>query len=93
VPRQKRARAERRHTWEDEWLVLPQPTLDQLIDEIEKPLEEAIGLTGALKLMGETLADHCDGDRGVLAVSEAVFERLQIVQDAWLGIRLGRNLV
>lgn len=88
MPRRKRARAKRRRTWKDDWLVLPQPTLDQLIGDIEKPLSEAIGLTGALKLMGEGLSERGDEGCGVLAVSEAVFERLHAVQEAWLGIRL-----
>jgi hypothetical protein len=88
MPRTRHARGKRPRPWKDDWIVLPQPTLDELIREMEKPLEEALGLTGALKLMGKSLADHCDGDRGVLTVSEAVFERLQTVQDAWLGIKL-----
>jgi hypothetical protein len=66
--------------------MLPPPTLDELIREMEKPLSEAIGFTDALKLMGEGLAERGDEGCAVLAVSEAVHERLQSVQDAWLGL-------
>jgi hypothetical protein len=89
MPRARRAPGKRPRTWKDKWLVLPPPTLDELIREMEKPLSEAIGFTGALKLMGEGLAERGDEGCAVLAVSEAVQERLQSVQDAWLGLVQG----
>jgi hypothetical protein len=73
-------------TRKDEWLMLPPPTRDELIREMEKPLSEAIDFIGALRLMGEGLAERGDEGCAVLAVSEAVQERLQSVQDAWLGL-------
>jgi len=97
VPRHKAARGKRSRTWKDKWLVLPPPTLDELIREMEKPLSEAIGFTGALKLMGAGLAERGDEGCAVFAVSEAVEERLQSLQDAWLGLvqavpsRVGRR--
>jgi hypothetical protein len=66
--------------------MLPPPKLDELIREMEKPLSEAIDFIGALRLMGEGLAERGHEGWAVLAVSEAVHERLHSVQDAWLGL-------
>lgn len=86
MPRARPASRKRSRALTDDWVVCPPPTLDELLREMEKPLNEAIGFTGALKLMGTGLAERGDEGCAVLAVSEAVQRRLQIVQNAWLGL-------
>lgn len=86
MPRARLVPRKRSHNWTDDWIVCPSPTLDELIHDMEEPLTEAIGFAGALKLMGEGLAERGDEGCAVLAVSEAVQQRLQTVQDVWLGL-------
>ncbi len=87
MPRARRAPGKRPRTWKDDWIVCPPPTLDELIREMEKPLSEAIGFTGALRLIGVGLSERdCDEGSAILRVVEAVRERLRGVEEAWLGL-------
>jgi hypothetical protein len=87
MPRPQRAPHKRRRSWQDDWIVLPQPTRAELIRGMDKPLAEAIGFVGALRVMGQGLADlGRDEGSAILAVSDAAHERLQLLQHAWLGL-------
>jgi hypothetical protein len=86
MPRTRRGRGRPPHTWKDDWIICPEPTLDELIREMEKPLHEAIGFAGALKLMGKGLAERGDEGFALLAVSDVVYERLHAMQEIWLSL-------
>ncbi|HWA92925.1 MAG TPA: hypothetical protein VG889_23030 [Rhizomicrobium sp.] len=60
-------------------------TISSLAQEMEEPLTEAADLVSALKLMGFGLDSVEDRDAGqpVLAVAEALSERLDMVRDYW----------
>ena len=79
--------ASRPRAWKDEWIECPQPTLAELIRQMDAPLSEAIGLVEALRLMGHGLTElgRDEGD-AILNVTDAAHERLMSVQDAWLGL-------
>ena len=62
---------------------------DELIREMEKPFNEAIGFIDALRLMGEGLDERGYEGCAVLAVSEAVHERLQKRAGRLVGIGSG----
>ncbi len=94
MPRTRHAPGKRPRTWKDEWVACPPPTLDELIRQMDAPLSEAISIVEALRLMGHGLSERGrdEGD-AILSVSDAARHRLDIVQDAWLGLiqtRAGR---
>jgi hypothetical protein len=87
MPRTRHAPGKRPRTWKDEWIECPPLSLDELIRHMDAPLSEAIGLIEALRLMGHGLTElGRDEGRAILSVSDAAHERLQSVQDAWLGL-------
>jgi hypothetical protein len=51
---------------------------------VDAPLAEAVGLLHAMLVMGYGMIDNNeDGGRPVVAVTGAVWERLNAVRDAW----------
>ena len=87
MPRTHHAPGKRPHTWKDEWVECPPPTLDELIRQMDAPLSEAIGLVEALRLVGHGLTElGRDEGCAILSVTNAARDRLEIVQDAWLGL-------
>jgi hypothetical protein len=81
MPR-KPARAKRSHPKQTARIVL-----SGIIDcaaNVDAPLAEAVDLLHALLVMGYGMIDNSeDGGRPVVAVTGAVWERLNAVRDAW----------
>ena len=84
----KRARAARRSRqaqFDDEWVVCPPPTEDEMFHRMSESLHEAVAFMQALRLMGLGMTElgRDEGD-AVLTVADATSARLETVRDTWL---------
>ena len=75
--RAKRSRPKQTH------MIVPSGIVDCAAN-VDAPLAEAVDLLHALLVMGYGMIDNSeDGGRPVVAVTGAVWERLDAVRDAW----------
>ena len=67
------------------WVACQPRTPDELLRDMHVPMNEAMALMQALRLMGRGMIElgRDEGD-AVLAVATAACDRLQIVDDTWL---------